>query len=521
MRRRYWRATALAGLFGLITSVSTGIGIAFAHPGDDETDAEHAKQDLAGTSIEKIEKQTKANATKIKKETGDTPGRKSDEQTVPNARVSAAAAQDPGQGGNWSSVLSTSVVPIFQAVLPNGKVLMWDSVGTGRRRNRCQTTPSPGPWSGTRPPTRPCAGTSAVTTSSAPDIPSWLMAGAGSRREQEPALDGIVQTHIFDWRKETWSRGPDMAAAPLVPVGRSALGNDEAVIVGGGPAIPEVYQTNGTLRRLTTASGYSDRLYAFLTTRPDGQVELMGPPNSDEHHQYQRYRSHHRHSRRGTASTAPMAASPRYDIGKVLVAGGGNITEGGQSNVPTKTAVVVNVNGGTTTASLDRLDVGRAAAAQSHHPGRRQRARDRRNEPRDQCDGRPRQPGVRCRAVGSERPEPGPCCPAPAGYGNTTPAPHCCQTAGYLPAGAESALPASTMGYLEKNIEYFEPPYLYKKDGSGQKASRPVIGSAPATATYGKSSTSPPRRPDRSPRSDWYAWGRQLTARTRDSVTCR
>lgn len=85
MRRRYWRASALAGLLGLITSVSTGMGRAFAHPVDDETDTEHAKEDLASTSIEKIEKQTKANATKIKEETGHTPGRKSDEQTVPNA----------------------------------------------------------------------------------------------------------------------------------------------------------------------------------------------------------------------------------------------------------------------------------------------------------------------------------------------------------------------------------------------------------------------------------------------------
>jgi hypothetical protein len=81
MRRRYWRASALAGLLGLITSVSTGIGIAVAHPGDpDETDAEHAKQDLAGTSIEKIEKATAANAAKIKKATGDTPGRRTAEQ---------------------------------------------------------------------------------------------------------------------------------------------------------------------------------------------------------------------------------------------------------------------------------------------------------------------------------------------------------------------------------------------------------------------------------------------------------
>ena len=57
MRRRYWRASALAGIFGLIMSVSTGVGLAAAHPGDgDETDAEHAKEDLASTSINQIEK---------------------------------------------------------------------------------------------------------------------------------------------------------------------------------------------------------------------------------------------------------------------------------------------------------------------------------------------------------------------------------------------------------------------------------------------------------------------------------
>src|SRR4029453_16564237 len=37
---------------------------------------------------------------------------------------------------------------------------------------------------------------------------------------------------------------------------------------------------NNTLHRLTNTSGYSDRLYAFLTTRPNGQVELMGPPGT-------------------------------------------------------------------------------------------------------------------------------------------------------------------------------------------------------------------------------------------------
>ena len=49
---------------------------------------------------------------------------------------------------------------------------------------------------------------------------------------------------------------------------------------------------------------------------------------------------------------------------------------------------------------------------------------------------------------------------------------------------AASAARARRQGYLEKNIEYFSPPYLYAKDGSGSPAVRPVIDSAPATTGY-------------------------------------
>ena len=60
-----------------------------------------------------------------------------------------------------------------------------------------------------------------------------------------------------------------------------------------------------------------------------------------------------------TASTGDYGSFATYDIGKVLVAGGGNLTEGGQSNVPTKTAVVVDVNGGTSVAATASMSVGR------------------------------------------------------------------------------------------------------------------------------------------------------------------
>jgi hypothetical protein len=74
-----------------------------------------------------IESATRANAAKIKKSTGAVPGRRTAEQQVVARRDAASA--DPGQSGQWSAVRDTPVVPVFQAVLPNGKVLMWDSVG--------------------------------------------------------------------------------------------------------------------------------------------------------------------------------------------------------------------------------------------------------------------------------------------------------------------------------------------------------------------------------------------------------
>ena len=360
MWRRYRRATALAGLVGLIMSATTGIGLAAAHPGegDEHTDVEHAKEDLADQPITQIEKETRANAAKIKEATGRTPGRRTEDQNVANAKVSAAAAQDPGQGGAWSSVVSTNVVPIFQAVLPNGKVLIWDSVGEGAPEQMSNNTF-----------TRAMVWDPTNNTFKRVDVQGYNIFCAGYTQladgrllvaggNKNTALDGIVQTHIFDWRTETWTRGPDMAAARWYPAVQ-ALGNDEAVIVGGGPAIPEVFQTNGTLRRLTTAGGYSDRLYPFLTTRPNGQVELMGPPGQM--------------NTINTSGTGAITATKTrdginrtyggfatYDIGKVLVAGGGDITEGGVTHSATKTAVLVDVTGGSTTVgSTASMSVGR------------------------------------------------------------------------------------------------------------------------------------------------------------------
>jgi hypothetical protein len=493
MHRRYLRASALAGLLGLITSVSTGIGIAVAHPGEGNEDGtEHAKEDLAGTSIVKIEKDTAAQAAKIKKETGSTPGRHADDQNVPNASLSAAAAQDPGQGGSWSSVINTDqgskvgVVPIFQAVLPNGKVLMWDSVG--------QNAPEQMPTNNF---TRALVWDPATNTHNRRDVPNYNIFCAGYTQlangnvlvvggNKNAALDGIVQTHIFNWQNETWSRGPDMAAARWYPAVQ-ALGNDEAVIVGGGPTVPEVYQTDKTLRRLSNASGYSDRLYAFLTTRPNGQVELLGPVTQM--------------NTINTSGTGAIAATKSrdginrtyggfatYDIGKALVVGGGDITEGTQTHVPTKTAYIVDVNGSSTTTPSTTV-----TQTTSISVGRRQ------HNLTILADGSVLATGGMSKATNANVDLSNPVFAAerwdPA-TGSWTVLASASRVRQYhssatllpdgrvLTGGGGVCASCVSAGYLEKNVEYFEPPYLYKKDTSGQQATRPVIDVAPDTATY-------------------------------------
>ena len=45
--------------------------------------------------------------------------------------AAATVAADPGQAGQWGPVVNWPVVGIHVALLPNGKVLAWDSVGDG------------------------------------------------------------------------------------------------------------------------------------------------------------------------------------------------------------------------------------------------------------------------------------------------------------------------------------------------------------------------------------------------------
>jgi hypothetical protein len=467
---------------GLAMSLLIGVGSAAAHPNDPhESDEQHAAQDLVGVPMAQIEKDTRANALKIKKTTGAAPGGRTANQRVANEEASSRVADDPGQGGRWSAVLNTPVVPVFQAVLPNGKVLMWDSVGD----QSVDSYP-------THTFTRAAVWDPSTNTSKQVNVAGYNIFCAGyvqladgrvlvAGGNKSPAQDGIVQTHIFDWRTETWTRGPDMNAARWYP-SVAALANGEALIVAGGPATAEVYQTDSRLRRLTGFTSFDDRTYPFLVPRPNGQVELVGPYNRME--------------TMSTAGAGALTATRNrdginrtygsfatYDIGKVIVAGGGSVTEDGQSSVPTKTAAVVDVNGsGTTVRLTGSMSVGRRQANLTIL-----------------ADGSVLATGGQSSSTNglvdlenpvfaAERWN-----PATETWTVLSSASRVRQyhsTATLLPdgrvmtGGGGICGTCTLKGYLEKNIEYFSPPYLFTKDGSGSPAPRPVIDSAPATTGY-------------------------------------
>lgn len=475
------RLIAVAAATGLLSS--TLAWPASAHPSDGtQSDAAHAAEDLAGTPMTDIESETAANAKKIAKVTGVVPGRRTTTKAVSKfEQRAAAAADDPGVGGKWSSVIGTEVVPVFQAMLPSGKVLMWDSVGDGATESYPDQSF-----------TRAMVWNPADNTYTRDDVMGYniFCAGyvqladgnvlvAGGNKDQ--ALAGIVQTHLFNWQTETWSRGPDMASGRWYPA-VAPLSNGEALILGGGPTTAEVFQSDNTLRQLLGFSTPSNRQYPFLVPRPDGQVQYMGPQSA-----MSTINTSGAGAITATKSrdgiTRDYGSFATYAVGKTLVAGGGNITEDGLTNVPTKTAAVVTTNSTTAVSSV-------ASMAQR----RRQFTLTVLADGSVLASG-----GMTTTANGGlvdlanavyapERWD-----PATNTWATLAPASRVRQyhsTAMLLPdgrvltGGGGICGACVTTGYLEKNIEYFTPPYLFKKDGSGELAPRPTIDQAPTDVAF-------------------------------------
>ena len=392
------------------------------------------------------------------------------------AAAAAAVPGDPGEVGSWTAPVDWPVVGVHVALLPNGKVLAYDSVGD----NATETYPVHDhtratvwdPQTLIHTDVRVNTGFNVFCSGLAHLLDGSVFLAGGNKDAQ---LNGIRQTHVFDPATNTWMRGADMAFERWYP-SVTALPNGEMLITEGGPDTPEVRRRDGTLRSLTGAV-LNLPLYPWLDVAPDGRAFYSGPDQTMRKINASGTGSWQGYAQRDTINRS-YGGHAMYDIGKILVAGGGPSTReartidiNGASPVVAATAPMAF---GRRQNNLTLLADGTALATGGNSSGAS--LVDLNN-------------GVYAAELWN---------PA-TGQWKTLAAQQVTRqyhsTALLLPDGRVLSSGGGICGtcdqvhYLAKNAEVFTPPYLYKKDGSGQLAPRPAITSAPATVSHGATFT--------------------------------
>ncbi len=398
--------------------------------------------------------------------------RRTSAATAADAEAAAAAVTgNEHQVGQWGPVVDWPVVAVHVALLENGKVLAYDSVGD----NATETYPVHDhtratvwdPATGTQTPVNVTTGYNVFCSGLAHLMDGSVFLAGGNKNAQ---LEGIVQTHIFNPHTNTWSLGPNMAAGRWYP-SVTPLRNGEMLITEGGPDMPEVRKTDGGLRPLNTAS-LNLPLYPWIDVAPDGRAFYSGPDqtmrslNTDGGGSWQTF------GQRDTLNR-DYGSHAFFDVGKILVAGGASSS---------KDARVIDLNGAAPQVS--------ATAPMAN--GRRQ------HNLTVLANGTVLATGGNSSGAGlvdldngvypAELWNPG------TGQWRTLAAMQVTRqyhsTALLLPdgrvlsGGGGICGTCDEVGYLAKNAEVFSPPYLFKKDGSGELAPRPEITSAPDDMTY-------------------------------------
>jgi hypothetical protein len=399
--------------------------------------------------------------------------RRTQAATAADARAAAAAVPGAvGEVGSWSAPVDWPVVGVHVALLPNGKVLAYDSVGDHATESypvhdHTRATVWD-PQTGEQTDVRVNTGFNVFCSGLAHLLDGSVFVAGGNKDAQ---LHGIRQTHVFDPASNTWTRGADMAFERWYP-SVTGLPDGELLITEGGPDTPEVRRTDGTLRPLTSAV-LNLPLYPWLDVAPDGRAFYSGPDRTMRKIDPSGTGSWQRYEQRDTINRS-YGGHAMYDIGKILVAGGGPSTNqartidiNGAAPVVSATAplafgrrqnnltlladgTVLATGGNSSGATLVDLANG-VYAAELWNPATGQ-----------------------WRTLAAQR--------VTRQYHSTA---LLLPDGRVLSAGGGVCGICDRVGYLAKNAEVFTPPYLYKQDGSGELAPRPPVTSAPATIDYG------------------------------------
>src|SRR3954452_17258205 len=175
----------------------------------------------------------------------------------------AAVAGGPQEVGAWGPVVDCPVVGVHVALLPNGKVLAYDSIGD----NATESYPVQDhtratvwdPATGSQTSVNVATGYNIFCSGLAHLVDGRLFLAGGNKDQQ---LNGIVQTHIFDPAANTWRLGPNMAAGRWYPT-VTPLRNGEMLITSGRVDTPEVATADGSALRALTGASLTLPLYPW------------------------------------------------------------------------------------------------------------------------------------------------------------------------------------------------------------------------------------------------------------------
>lgn len=391
-----------------------------------------------------------------------------------NVVVSFDLVSGIASAGQWSSPITWGAVgsvAIHAHLLPDGRVLTWG------RSDKVPVLWTP-PASGTsgngifasmaEPADLFCSGHSFLADG------RLLSAGGHSGIDNK----GILTSSIFDFNANTWVTGASMQNGRWYPSNTTLANGDVLTLSGGDTAqttnlIPEVYQSNGTWRVLSTASLYLP-YYPFAFVTPTGNVFVAGPSQTT----YYLDPTGTGHWSSGPSSlygNRDYGSALMYDAGKIFMVGGG---------APTASAEVIDLNAGSGASW-------RSVSATMAIPRRQSNATI-------LADGKVLVTGG-TNAAGFNNPPTSQEVlaaelwdPATEGWKTLARMTHYRlyhSTALLLPDGrvlsAGSGQPSATGLTDDLTAEIFSPPYLFNADGT--LATRPTIAVAPTSVTYGQS----------------------------------
>ena len=183
------------------------------------------------------------------------------------ANAVEAASTDPATAGQWSSRLFWPIVPIHVSLLPNGKVLAWDSYTNGNGVQVFDPATNGFAAAPFDPANLFCAGHALL-----PDGRVFVAGGTISD------ANGLRDATIFNPSTQTWSSGAKMQYGRYYPT-VTELGDGRMMVTSGettcnlcNAPIPEVYDASTNTWTGLSGANKDIPFYPHMFLLPDGRV---------------------------------------------------------------------------------------------------------------------------------------------------------------------------------------------------------------------------------------------------------